>query len=86
MIERSECGAIVITGRSIALYRLATIVRGLKLEVQGLRLTRGRTCYAIAKSEFGLKGNKQRVLEQMLEVYETAKAAHLDSGKGEMPA
>jgi hypothetical protein len=30
-----------------------------------MRLTRGRSCYARIKSEFGFKGNKQKVYDQM---------------------
>ena len=29
-----------------------------------MQLTRGRTCYARIKSEFGFKGNKQKVYDQ----------------------
>jgi uncharacterized protein (DUF2141 family) len=47
---------------------------GLKLEIQGLRYSRGRTCYALAKSEFGFKGNKAKVLTQLQAHIETVKA------------
>ena len=51
--------------KDIARFRHKTLLLGLKSEIRGLRLTnKARTCYAIIKSEFGLKGNKQRVLEQ----------------------
>ena len=50
-------------------YRLLVLVHGLKAEIKGYRLTnKGRTCYSIIKSEYGFKGNKQRVLEQIQKV------------------
>ena len=57
---------VMITGQEqIARARLLTLRAGLKLEVHGMRMTRGRTCYSIVKEEFGLKGNKQKVLDQL---------------------
>jgi len=74
MIEAHEYGGFTITGEHIPLYRLMVMASGLKLEVQGLRLTRGRTCYAMAKSELGFKGNKAKVLAQLQAHIETVKA------------
>ncbi len=76
MIETSETGAMIITGEHVALYRLMTLRSGLRLEIQGLRMSRGRTCYAIVKSELGFKGNKARVLTQLDAHIETWKEAH----------
>lgn len=46
----------VITGReNISKARLLVIHEGLKLEKLGMRMTRGRTCRAIVKAEFGIK-------------------------------
>jgi hypothetical protein len=36
----------------------------LKLELLGMKAHRGRSAYSIIKSEFGLKGNKQKVFNQ----------------------
>jgi len=44
--------------------RLLTLRSGLKLELIGLKMTRGRSCYAIIKNEFGFKGSKQKVFDQ----------------------
>lgn len=74
MIESHEYGGFTITGAHIPLYRLMVMVSGLRLEVKGLRLSRGRTCYALAKSEFGFKGNKAKVLAQLEAHVETVKA------------
>lgn len=44
--------------------RILTLRAGLRLEVIGLT-RHGRSCYSIVKSEFGFKGNKQKVLDQL---------------------
>lgn len=68
-------GGYIITGvRDIALLRLNMLVRGLRVELRGMRLTRGRTCYALLKEEYGFKGNKQRVLVQALRLQEQTEA------------
>ena len=48
----------------IQMARYLTMRSGLKLEIQGMRLTRGLSCYKLIKDTFGLKGNKQKVLDQ----------------------
>ena len=75
MIEVNEHGT-TITGAHIPLYRLMVMASGLKLEIKGLRFSRGRTCYALAKSEFGFKGNKAKVLAQL--------QAHIEAVKAEL--
>ena len=68
-------GATVYIGREATnIVRMITLMHGLRLEVRGMRLTRGRTCYAIVKQEYGLKGNKQRVLDQFQEILDEAEA------------
>lgn len=44
--------------------RLATLKGGLKLEMIGMRRSKGRSCYAILKSE-GYRGSRQKVYEQV---------------------
>jgi len=64
-IEKTETGAIIITGESINVYRLLTIRMGLKAEANGMRLTsRAPSCLSIVKKEFGFKGNRQKITEQ----------------------
>ena len=48
---------------SIEMYRLLTMYQMLKLEIKGMKHSRG-SVYALIKKEFGLKGTKQNVLEQ----------------------
>lgn len=52
------------TPEQIQMARYLTMRSGLKLEIQGLRLSRGVNCYKMIKDTFGLKGSKQKVLEQ----------------------
>jgi hypothetical protein len=66
MIEQHDSGGFTITGDDIRIYRLLTIRRGLRMEIEGMRMTsRGSTCYAIARREFGFKGNRAKVLAQL---------------------
>jgi len=72
-IEQSA-GGTMITGESIMHYRLLCLIQGLKAEIRGMRLTsKGRTCYAIIKSEYGFKGNKEKVLTQVEQLMATIK-------------
>ena len=48
--------------------RMLVLRSGLKVELSGLRLTRGRTCYSRIKEEFNLKGNKEKVLKDFEEI------------------
>ena len=56
--------AVLDTPEQIEMFRYKTLLRGLRLEMQGLQMSRGRSCYSIIKQEFGLKGNKQKVYDQ----------------------
>ena len=56
----------------IDLYSIMTKRTALVLEMQGMK-RRGRSAYSIIKEEFGLKGNKQRVFEQISEIIEAIK-------------
>ena len=64
-IEQTPYGGTMITGDSIMDYRYMMLVTGLRSEIKGFRLTsKGSTCYAILKREFGFKGSKAKVLAQ----------------------
>jgi hypothetical protein len=59
----------VLTGEQIPVFRLKMLLIGLKSEIRGMRLTsKGSSCYSIIKREFGLKGNKQKVLDQFEQI------------------
>ena len=62
---------IGLTDRNqITNYRHKVLLSGLKLELDGMSLTRGRSCYSIIKKELGLKGNRQKVLIQFKKIIE----------------
>lgn len=61
----------VLTGQQISKFRLITLARGIQHETNGMRMTRGRSCLAIIKKEFGWKGNRASILERL--------NAHIDS-------
>jgi hypothetical protein len=52
----------------IAIYRLMTLRAGLKLEIRGMKVKGGKSCYSIIRNEFGLKGDRASVLEQLDEM------------------
>lgn len=58
---------MLITGReNIEHARLITLKHMLHLEMKGLK-RRGRSAYAIIKSELGFRGNRQRVYDQLVQ-------------------
>ena len=63
----------VITGEQIPVFRMKMLHTGLKSEIRGFRLTsKAPTCYSIIKREYGLKGNKQKVLDQYEQILKDA--------------
>lgn len=58
---------------AIALFRLKALKGALKLEILGMK-RKGRSAYAITKEEFGFKGNKQKVLQQLEDKIEWTEA------------
>ena len=50
--------------KQIRAFRETTLLRALSLELKGLS-RRGRSAYAIIKDEYGFKGNKQKVYDQL---------------------
>ena len=56
--------AVLDKPEQIEMFRYKTLLRGLRLETQGLQMSRGRSCYSIVKQEFNLKGSKQKVYDQ----------------------
>ena len=53
-------------------YRLLTLRSALELEILGMN-RRGRSVYSIIKEEFGFKGNKQKVYDQIDELIQKTK-------------
>ena len=58
----------ILTGDQIPEFRKRVLLRGLKLELKGMKLSRGRSCYSIIKNEFNLKGSRQSVFDQFSEL------------------
>lgn len=61
---------MILTGKQIDFYRLATLKSALRLEILGMK-RRGKSVYSIIKSEFGLKGDKESVYKQVCELVES---------------
>jgi len=56
---------ILDTPDAIARYQLAVIKGRLKLEIKGMKFSRGETAYAAAKRLYGVKGSREKVLAQL---------------------
>ena len=63
---------IADTPYKIELYALLSLRAALRMEVAGLK-GRGKSAYAIAKQELGIKGNRQKVLDQVNQMIQSMK-------------
>ena len=63
--------AITLTGEQIDTYRAQMILNGLYMEAKhNMRLTaKAPSCYSLAKKEYGLKGNKTKVYNQLAQLF-----------------
>ena len=59
--------AILDTPNQIEQFRLHVLFRGLKLELMGMKMSRGASCYKTLKS-MGFTGTKQQVYTALAEV------------------
>ena len=50
--------------QAIEAFRMRSLRGALKLEILGMK-RKGRSVYSIVKEEFGFRGSKQKVLEQL---------------------
>ena len=48
-------------------YRMIALEKALKLELLGMK-RRGQSAYSIAKQHYGLKGNREKVYNQLLDL------------------
>ena len=60
------------TPEQIDMFRFLSLKSALKLECLGMS-RRGQSAYSIVKAEYGLKGNKKSVLEQMEKIIKEVK-------------
>ena len=63
-------GYVTLTGNQIVKARLLALRMGLNLEAKGMKMSRGVSCLAIVKREFGFRGNRAKVLTQLEKVIE----------------
>ena len=63
---------MITNPEDIDLYAVKAKRVALVLEMEGLK-RRGRSAYSLIKEEFGLKGNRQKVFEQLSKIIETIK-------------
>ena len=56
---------ILTNPTQIATFRYCTMLRGLGLEIKGLKCSKGMTMYALIKKELGLKGTKTAVYNDL---------------------
>ena len=62
---------MIDTPEGIAFFQMAARRGALRMELHGLR-RRGQSAYSICKQVYGLKGSRERVLEQMDALIERA--------------
>ena len=60
---------VLSTRDEIDMFRLHVLKGALRLECVGMKRS-GRSVYSIVKEEFGFKGSKQKVLEQLTALIE----------------
>ena len=61
---------IIDKPEQIALYQMLVLRSALKLEMLGMKMSRGRTAYSAIKHLFNIKGNRQKVLDIFNEMIE----------------
>jgi len=66
-------GMIIDTPEKIELCRMLVLEKMLRLEILGLKMSRGKTAYSAIKKEYNLKGNRQKVYDTMTEIIDTIK-------------
>lgn len=60
---------MVITGeKNIYAYHLLTLKAALYLEIKGMKHSSGKSVYGLIKKDFNLKGTKQEVYDQFVEL------------------
>jgi hypothetical protein len=56
---------IMLTGNQIHKARLLALQSAMNLEAKGIRMSRGKTAMAIVKAQFGFRGNRAKIQEQL---------------------
>lgn len=51
--------------KAVNFFRMNVLLQGMRTELKtGMRMSRGPSCFTRVKQEYGLKGNKQKLIEQ----------------------
>ena len=61
---------IIDRPEQIELYQMLVLRQALKLEMMGLKMSKGKTAYSAIKKIFNLNGNRQKVLDTFNEIIE----------------
>lgn len=61
---------VILTGREIGRYRMMAQLSALKLEILGMKNSKG-SVYAAIKREYGFTGSKAVVYEKLTELYQS---------------
>ena len=69
---------IADTPYKIELWNLLVLRSALKLEMEGLKISRGRTAYSAIKHLFNIKGNRQKVLDIFNEIIEVQQKGEIN--------
>ena len=64
-IQQIEGGCVAITGGHVGLYRLIVLKQALFLEGKGMKMTRGPSAISIARNQYGLKGDRAKLVAQV---------------------
>lgn len=64
-VKHNEGGGTTFTGAGIGMLRETMMLRCLSMEIKGIKMVR-HSVYAQVKREYGFKGSKQKVLEQLI--------------------
>ena len=61
--------SVLTQPNQIEAFRIKTLIKGIQLEAKGLKMSRGRSCLAIARAQLGLGRNAKRedVIAQLQE-------------------
>jgi len=63
--ERQHTMTMLTNPTQIAHFRYCTMLRGLGLEIKGLKMSRGMSMYSLVKKELGLKGSRESVYNDL---------------------
>ena len=69
---------IIDKPEQIELWEMLVLRSALKLEMLGLKISRGKTAYSSIKQMFNIKGNRQKVLNIFNEIIEVQQKGEIN--------